>query len=45
MKEDKIKIRALLRHYLKKGASAKAVAEQICEIEGACVVHRITTAI
>lgn len=45
MNEDKIAIRALLRHYWKKGTSAKAAAEQICEVEGIGIVHRNTAAI
>lgn len=45
MDEEKIVIRGLLRHYWKKGLSAKAAAEQICEVEGADTIHRNTAAI
>jgi transposase len=45
MDEEKFVIRGLLRHYWKKGLSAKAAAEQICEVEGADSIHRNTAAI
>ena len=45
MSEDKIVIRGLLRHYWKRGFSAKAAAEIICEFEGEGVIHRNTAAI
>ena len=34
MSEEKFVIRGLLRHYWKKGFSAKASAEEICAVEG-----------
>ena len=34
-----------MRHYWKKGLSAKAAAEQICDVEGEGTVHRNTAAI
>ena len=45
MCDEKIAIFVLLRHYWKKRLSAKAPAEQICEIEGEVVIHRNTAAI
>ena len=45
MNEDKVAIRALLRHYFKKEASAKAAAEQICEVESIGIFYRNTAAI
>ena len=42
MNENKIAIHSLLRHYWKKGISPKAADEQICEIEGCCIVFRKT---
>lgn len=44
MSEEKFVIRGLLRHYWKKGFSAKASAEEICAVEGESVVHRNTAA-
>jgi histone-lysine N-methyltransferase SETMAR len=40
MSEEKIAIRALLRHYWKKGLSTRAAVEQICEVEGPEVVSQ-----
>lgn len=45
MSEDKIVIRGLLRHYWRKGLSAKAAAEEICAVEGEGLVHRNTAAL
>jgi histone-lysine N-methyltransferase SETMAR len=45
MSEEKIALRGLLRHYWKKGLSAKAATDQICEVEGTGTVHRNTVAI
>ena len=45
MCDEKIAIRVLLRHYWKKGLSAKATAEQICDVDCEGTVHRNTTAV
>ena len=42
MSLEKIVLRGLLRHYWRKGLNANAATEQICQIEGAGVLHRDT---
>ena len=44
MSVEKIVVRGLLRHFWKKGLSAKAAAEEICAVEGEGTVHRNTAA-
>lgn len=42
MDDDKIVIRILLRHYWKKGLSARAAANEICDVEGINTVSKST---
>jgi transposase len=42
MDNSKIVIRILLRHYWKKGLSARAAAKEICEVEGDGAVSKST---
>jgi histone-lysine N-methyltransferase SETMAR len=42
MFQEKIVLRGILRHYWRKGLSATAATEQICQIEGESVLNRTT---
>ena len=40
--DDKFAIRVLLRHYWKKGLSARAAVAEICDVEGKGMVSKTT---